>query len=56
MKQFNCPHCGEEIEKSLINRFFASIGGSKSKRKLTKEQSQMMAEARRLKKLNKEGE
>lgn len=56
MNEFRCPHCFKEIERSLISKFFASIGGSKSKRKLTPEQAREMVNKRWKNKKKKEGE
>ena len=41
-----CPHCQTEIADTRIAAHFASIGGKKSKRAITKEQQQKMQESR----------
>lgn len=41
-----CPHCGKEIDHKMIARHFASIGGRKSKRKLTSEEAKRMVAIR----------
>lgn len=33
-----CPHCGKTIKSTTIARHLASIGGKKSKRKVTPKQ------------------
>ena len=46
MKEFNCPHCGKLIEKGIISKYFAMLGGLKSRRKLTPEDAKKMADKR----------
>ena len=41
-----CPHCNKDISEKLILEEAARIQGRKSKRKLSKEQAQAMAEKR----------
>lgn len=49
MAKFICPHCNKEIDNTLISKHLASIGGKKSKRKLTTEQALRMVKAREAK-------
>jgi len=42
-----CPHCLKPINNELIAKAFASMGGSKSKRKITPEQQAKMQLARK---------
>jgi len=46
----NCPHCKKEIPESLLNKWWASLGGKVSKRRITPEQQAQMQEARKRKK------
>jgi hypothetical protein len=46
MEDFTCPHCKKNIDKSIIARYFAMLGGKKSRRKLSSEDAKKMAEKR----------
>ncbi len=43
----NCPHCDKDIPDHLTAAHFASIGGRKSKRKITPEQQRVMQAKRK---------
>ena len=45
-----CPNCNHEIPESLLKKWWASLGGKVSKRKITPEQQAQMQEARKRKK------
>ncbi|SFV89044.1 hypothetical protein MNB_SUP05-SYMBIONT-5-267 [hydrothermal vent metagenome] len=43
-----CPHCNETIDDKILKKHFASMGGKKSKRKITPEQqAKMQAELKK---------
>ena len=42
-----CPHCDKDIDEKLLKKHFASLGGKKSKRKITPEQQAELQKARK---------
>jgi len=42
-----CPNCNHEIPESLLNKWWASLGGKISKRRITPAQQAQMQEARK---------
>jgi hypothetical protein len=42
----NCPHCKKEIPESLLKKWWASLGGKKSKRKIGPEAQAKMQSGR----------
>ena len=41
---FTCPHCGKKIENSKLSKHLGSLGGKRSKRKLSSQDARAMAQ------------